>query len=554
MGNGSADTKEGARESGAARRLWQRLARAFSPRRRLLEELRASWGRPGTKDEWLARRYFELTRGAGVAPHVDDRTWDDLEFPRIFATLDTTITRLGSQFLFRQLRTYPDGRQEEAAAYQTSQALRSDRGLREQIQLILAHLRADSCAEIADTLFARPLKNLRYPHLIVLWSLVCIAVLVSVLALSWTWLLILPFFAANVAIFGWIAPREYRLVETLKSCEKLVRVADRLARLGPGVGAQSSAGAHVPQLLELAAARETRRRARRTFRWFALFQMLPFGLDQWLNLLCLAEFLAYIITVNRVVAVGAELRAIYEQVASLDAATAVAGFLERIGTHCSPVLSDEPSIEIQAGRHPLLGRQTANSVTLRNRSALVSGSNMAGKTTFIKMIGINIILGRTLGVCLASRAIIPRAAVRACVRGTQSVESGKSRYFAEAEAMLEFLSSAERGEAAVLLIDEPFSGTNTRERVAAARAVLAALGRRCQVLATTHDVELQELLGDRFEQFHFREDADVEGFFDYRLRPGACTEGNALRLLAKLGFPRPIVEDALAISALRSAR
>jgi DNA mismatch repair ATPase MutS len=82
--------------------------------------------------------------------------------------------------------------------------------------------------------------------------------------------------------------------------------------------------------------------------------------------------------------------------------------------------------------------------------------------------------------------------------------------------------------------------------MAAAKAVLAALARRSQVLASTHDSELQVLLAETFDPFHFTEDPGVEGFFDYRLRSGGSTEGNALRLLGAIGFPPPVVADALA--------
>jgi DNA mismatch repair ATPase MutS len=88
---------------------------------------------------------------------------------------------------------------------------------------------------------------------------------------------------------------------------------------------------------------------------------------------------------------------------------------------------------------------------------------------------------------LAKRARIPRVPVMASIRGEHSIESGKSRYFAEMEALLEFLRCVERGDSPVLAVDEPFSGTNTVGRIAAAKAVLAALARRSQVLASTHD-------------------------------------------------------------------
>jgi len=519
----------------------------ISPYRRTLKALRARWGRICEKDAWLASRYFELTHALEPERCVDDRTWGDLEFPRIFAILDTTVTPLGSQALYRQLRSYPEHPDATAVGYRTAVLLRSGQLLREAIQLRLASLRADSYARLADTLFGAAPRRLPMSALIVVWSILCALLLLgaaytvwSASAPSWPLLLELPVLIANVAIIYWIASG-YERIQSLKRCHDLVRVAEALARV--------PAGNAVPELAELAASRAELARARRAFRPLALLERLPLGTGTWLNLLFLAELVAYIRIARTFPALGPQLRRAFALVASLDATIAVASLLERSPAHCVPTLVNGRVIEIDAGCHPLLARQTANSVTLHDRSALVTGSNMAGKTTFIKMIGINIILGRTLGLCLAARAVIPAAGVMACIRAEHSTESGKSRYFAELEAVLAFLRRAEERAALVFVLDEPFSGTNTLERIAAAKAVLEALARHAQVLATTHDVELGELLDERFANFHFTENPDLEGFFDYRLRPGGCTEGNALRLLEKIGFPPAVVTEARRIAA-----
>jgi DNA mismatch repair ATPase MutS len=83
------------------------------------------------------------------------------------------------------------------------------------------------------------------------------------------------------------------------------------------------------------------------------------------------------------------------------------------------------------------------------------------------------------------------------------------------------------------------------ERIAVAKAVLDALSADAQVLATTHDVELQQLLTDRFDFFYFREDPDVKGFFDFKVRRGTSRERNAIRVLERMGFPSKIVNAAL---------
>jgi DNA mismatch repair ATPase MutS len=81
--------------------------------------------------------------------------------------------------------------------------------------------------------------------------------------------------------------------------------------------------------------------------------------------------------------------------------------------------------------------------------------------------------------------------------------------------------------------------------VALARAVLEHLARHALVLVTTHDVELQPVLKQHYALCHFRENPEIEGFFDYRLRPGASRERNAIRVLARMDFPDRIVAAAM---------
>ena len=231
-------------------------------------------------------------------------------------------------------------------------------------------------------------------------------------------------------------------------------------------------------------------------------------------------------------------------VGSLDADIAIASWLQRIPTHCAPAITTEKTIDLIDGLHPLLDAAVANSIALHGKSALVVGTNMAGKTTFIKMVGTNAILGRTLGVCFAARAVVPRSRVMASIRAEHSIESGKSLFFAELERILSFVQTAERDGQGVFLIDELFRGTNTPERVAAGKAVLDSLGAHAQVLVTTHDIELQHLLGSGFLTFHFVENPELPEVFDYRLHPGVSTTKNAIKLLEKLGFPSAIVREA----------
>jgi hypothetical protein len=522
---------------------FERLLDGVLPRRRELARLRAKWGKPGTKDGWLVSRYFDLTRAATVKKCVDDKTWIDLEFPKIFARLDSTETPVGGQVLFRQLREYIDDPKQLTERYAAFDRLRSNPALCEDIQLRLAALRADSNAAIADFLFGPTPAKPKYSRLLPPWSLFSVATLGAVLTLSvplWLWLAVV---GVNTVIIFRVSPYIHRDAETLRGCYQLLRTADSLGSLEPRLPA-------VLQLRRLAEEMRARAVARKALRLFSMSRgALVQSLYLWLNLAFLVELMAYVRTIDGFVRVRPHLASAFESVGSLDSAVSAASYLEWRPDHCQPEISDARAIAIEDGHHPLLDAPVKNSIRLDERSALITGSNMAGKTTFIKMVGINVIFARTLGFCFAASARIPSSSVMASIRGEHSVESGKSHYFAEIEAIHSFIDNARRGDCRIFVIDELFNGTNTVERLAAARAVLESLSQNAQVLVTTHDVELQDVLSDSYDLYHFQEDPEVLGFFDYRLRPGATRARNAIRLLERMGFPSEIVVSAMTYAA-----
>jgi hypothetical protein len=530
-----------------AKHSWDALLDAFSPKRKLLKELRARWGAQGDKSGFLASRYFELTRDGSPVAQVDDKTWADLEFPEIFARMDTTVTPVGSQMLFAQLRRYVDDTGTPARRYASYTELARNTRLREHIQLRLAPLKDDSNADIAELLFADRPERPNHDALIKAWSIGSLALLVLVATFgwpAWIWLAAIPINAAIILRGLWWRVRES---EMLKHAATLLDVADRLAAI-------EAPDDSLPQLARLRDESPSRKTVRRILFWYALMK-LPFlsAVFSILNFAFLVELVVHARTIERFFANRSKLRATFELTGEIDAAIALASYLRRHHEHCVPRTVDERTLAITDGCHPLLPAGVTNSVRLARQSALVTGSNMAGKTTFIKMLACNAILGQTAGFCLASAATIPRATVLASIHGLHSVASGKSHYFTEIETIDAFIRESTPGRMRILVIDEPFSGTNTIERIAVARAVLEALESRAIVLVTTHDVELQAMLGEGYALYHFQENPDADGYFDYRLRPGPATERNAIRLLDRLGFPREITGNALAYAGANTA-
>jgi DNA mismatch repair ATPase MutS len=218
----------------------------------------------------------------------------------------------------------------------------------------------------------------------------------------------------------------------------------------------------------------------------------------------------------------------------------------------------EAGLEGVALGHPLLaaGTRVANPVRLGAPGSLlmVSGSNMAGKTTLLRAIGANVLLAQAGGPVCATAMRWRPVRVRTSVRVHDALEAGVSLFLAELRRLRDVVAASDgtaderSGSAApvLFLFDEVLHGTNSHDRREATRAVLARLAARGAVgVVTTHDLELADDpgLAPATTHVHFREryasaDGGPRMEFDYLARPGRATTTNALALLDLLGLGR----------------
>ncbi len=252
--------------------------------------------------------------------------------------------------------------------------------------------------------------------------------------------------------------------------------------------------------------------------------------------------------------VGGAARAWFRALGEVEALSAFAGLSFDEPGFTWPDVTDSPAhYDARALGHPLLGAETrvVNDVRLAEpgRALLVTGSNMSGKSTLLRAMGINAVLALAGAPVCAARLRMSPLAVRTSLRISDSLSLGVSHFYAEV-ARLKGVRDATAGALPVFfLLDEILHGTNSRERQIGARWMLEEMLRSGAIGAvSTHDAGLCQLpdeLMTRVEQCHFRENiADGKMTFDYRLRPGPVTGGNALRLMRLVGLDVPLEEAA----------
>jgi hypothetical protein len=239
----------------------------------------------------------------------------------------------------------------------------------------------------------------------------------------------------------------------------------------------------------------------------------------------------------------------------VEAAAALGHYAATHPDFAFPVLDlparETPEVALDAASvgHPLLPRDTrvVNDFALKGLGAvsIITGSNMSGKSTFLRTLGVNLCLAEAGAPVCASRWTSPWMRLCCCIRIDDSLDEGISYFYAEVKRLKRLLDAAQdRGAPPVFfLIDEIFRGTNNRERLIGSQHYIRALGRANAIgLVSTHDLELVKLEegGERIATHHFRETVDERGLvFDFRLRPGPCPTTNALKIMAREGLPVP---------------
>jgi DNA mismatch repair ATPase MutS len=199
--------------------------------------------------------------------------------------------------------------------------------------------------------------------------------------------------------------------------------------------------------------------------------------------------------------------------------------------------------------HPLIARaqRITNDLELRGEGhiLLVTGSNMSGKSTFLRTVGINLCLAQAGGPVCADEFSWTWLRLYCCIRVTDALDEGLSYFYAEVKRLKVILDAVRHTDhhPVLFLIDEIYRGTNNRERLAGSEAFVHTLQQsRGLGMISTHDLELTGLASGNghIRNAHFQETVeDGTLHFDYRLRPGPCPTTNALRIMAQEGLPVP---------------
>lgn len=239
---------------------------------------------------------------------------------------------------------------------------------------------------------------------------------------------------------------------------------------------------------------------------------------------------------------------LYYLVGEIEAFISISSYKATVKSFCTkPNFCKEVSLNICDGIHPLVENPVSNSINIEKHGIILTGTNMSGKSTFLRTLGINIVFAQTFNFVLAKSYNCSFFNVVTSISPKDDVEQGKSYYLSEAEAVLRIIKATEKPIPVFSAIDEIFRGTNPVERISASAEILKYINSKGSIsIVATHDRELADILKENYDFYFFSEAVDnKKGLsFDYKLKKGVSQTRNAIKLLDYIGYPKEIVKKS----------
>ncbi|HEY4057426.1 MAG TPA: hypothetical protein VGM39_12500 [Kofleriaceae bacterium] len=445
---------------------------------------------------------------------LDDRTVDDLELGSVFTAIDRTHTTTGAQVLWRWLR----------APLQSAAALAAREAALAKIDPARVGHAIGVMPDVNAALLPRLLwRDAPPPISGPLIAALLSALIASAIASFW-WppavFATCAIFIANVLVDDWAKLRLASASEALAVLGGALSRSAKLATAFPELAEAIRADLAVPPRLQRLIA--------------ALTVSDPLELTNFVR----AGFLLRLMLTRKCLRIveteRACLRRIVEWFGEIDALSSIALLREERATSIPEIIEGPRNLDAHDLVHPAVPDCVGNDVALTESGLLITGSNMSGKSTFLRTIAINAILAQSIHTTFGAWRASPLH-VRAVMRIEDVLENGMSTYAVEVAAMHELVDDP---HTCLFVIDEPFHGTNPAVRVPIIVAVLEYLVGRGLVVTATHDLDVAHQLDDRFARGYFEE---RDGDFDRKLRAGIAPASNAIEILRRAGYPDAIM-------------
>ena len=493
-------------------------------------------------------KYFRNKDQTGAFQILSDKTCNDLDFNELFMFVDRTTSKIGQQFLYNTLRTIPLNSDKFTEQEKLIQKITNDSNLRLYIQLQLGKLTRESSYFIT-TLFQD--EYIKKPKWFFIIPILSFSSLMSILLIPFTpqfFFVLLGVMIINLGIHYWNKQNLHEYLGTIPHLLILTRVTKKLLKCK--ILKEINKG--VPESIS------SIERIRSHMSFFKLEVQVQTDVGtafltflELFKALFLLEPLLLFGVLKQLDTKRREIENVFSFVGYVDSLVSIASLRHGLKSFCLPQIENTlKTIYATEIYHPLIINCVSNSIQVDGSSILLTGSNMSGKTSFIRTIGLNIITGLTINTCFAKQICFPRMKIFSAIRLSDNLMNDKSYYFEEVLTIKEMIEKSQTKESNLFLLDEIFKGTNTIERISAGMAVLSYLNNKSNIVfVSTHDIELAELLKDTYNLYHFSEQVEDKTVdFDFKLKGGKLKNRNAIKILEINNYPEQIITKAIELS------
>ncbi|MBU3114305.1 MutS-related protein [Clostridium lacusfryxellense] len=495
------------------------------------------------KDFDKARDFKKIRKFFNMSPKtdytLDNQTWDDLDMNKVYEKLDRTYSSSGEAALYSMLR---NPLMEEVKVKERGSLIKlfnEDSRLRERLQCIFFNLNNDFKNGFLD-MIENDLKINKTKYYIYTFMGKIIPLIITLLAIFINMKFMIALFVLSYINIE-INKREVRTIKTngIFYLRKNIVAAKRIVSID-----NKDINYYKEKIICLLKPIKGIDRGTRLIGFINMWA----GLFEPLSVLFLLEETAYYSISDKIKEEKQVLIDLYYTVGELEALISISGYKHYLTEQCvKPKFTKNISLNIVGGIHPLIENAIGNSINIENGGIVLTGTNMSGKSTFLRMLGVNIILAQSFYLVLAKEYNAPFFNIVSSISPSDDLTKGKSFFMAEVESVLRIIKALEKDAPVFCPIDELFRGTNPIERISMSAGILTYInnGKSISIVAT-HDKDLVDILKENYEFYYFSEKVDREKglSFDYKIKKGISQTRNAIKLLEYMCYPKKITDEA----------
>jgi len=513
---------------------------------KLRNKFNDNWGNPKQNEYFNFSnigKYFENNSHKNEAFHIiSDKCIIDLDLDEIFKFVDRTSSKIGQQYLYFKLRTI--GSIENLLEFNSlTQLLKKNKELSISCQIILSKLNSYESYHLEELINGKQIEKPKTIWFIYLLSFFSVLSIFLAFFNHVFILFLFPLFITNMFFHYRNKSNITYYITGVSQLIKALKVSETLSKI-PQIRQYFKDFLFIKKVKSI--------QVRTKLIEFEKFLNNEYALIFWIvieffKILFNIEYLVFYSFIDVITKDIESIEKMYCFIGKIDSAISTASLKSGNYKTCTPQFTTAKQINTKEIYHPLVENCITNNLNLLNNSMLLTGSNMSGKTTFIRTMALNSILAQSLNICFAESYSAPFFKIYSSIRITDDIIDNTSYYLEEVLTIKELVEASKNEFPCLFVLDEIFKGTNTIERVSGGKAILSFLNKKNHIVSvSTHDIELTDLLKDEnYELYHFSELIENDKlFFDHKLKSGKLKTQNAIKILELYNYPSEIIKDA----------